>query len=197
MNGIETVAFGTLWAALFLLGALVFLLYRQVEKAYAVGTGLENVGLPPGVEAPEVEIVTSNGVGALELPSNGEITLVAFLTTSCESCVKLAEVLRRGEVHSGTAIGLVSGENDGTLRGGEDGRFRMLWLAHPPDIVRSYGVNLTPLVYVLRGKTILASKSVHSAAGLGKLLQEAQTNEAGLKGAVGSKSARSPAFSND
>lgn len=35
MNGLETIAFGTLWCVVLILGALVLLLYRQVDKSYA------------------------------------------------------------------------------------------------------------------------------------------------------------------
>lgn len=177
MSPIETAAFGTLWVVLFVLAGLVLLLYRQLEKAYAHSTGLENVGLPPGAIIPDIEVMTSDGVGPLEFPEPHELTLLAFLTASCEACSKLVGVLEEDDVFPGRVTALVSGEHRGEFDVPEDRRLTMLWLAHPPDASHSYGVTLTPHVFVLRGRTVLASKSVQSRAGLQKLLQSAQEYE--------------------
>ncbi len=178
MSGLELAAFGTLWFVLALLACLVFILYRQVEKAYGASTELQNVGLHPGVEAPDVEVVTEDGTRLLRFPAPGEIALLAFLTTTCEACVKLVGELQSGEPLPGPVIGLITGEDRGEFSGADDGRFHPLWVAHPPDIIRDYGIGITPYVYVVRGRTVLGSRSVETQAGLRELLREADEFEA-------------------
>jgi hypothetical protein len=178
MSGLELAAFGTLWFVLALLACLVFILYRQVEKAYGASTELQNVGLHPGVEAPDVEVITEDGTRPLRFPAPGELALLAFLTTTCEACVKLVRELQAGEPLPGPVIGLITGEDRGEFSGTDDGRFHPLWVAHPPDIIRDYGIGTTPYVYVVRGRTVLGSRSVETLAGVRELLREANAFEA-------------------
>jgi hypothetical protein len=178
MSGLELAAFGTLWFVLALLACLVFILYRQVEKAYAASTELQNVGLQPGVEAPDIEVITQDETELLRFPAPGELAFLAFLTTTCEACVKLVRELQSGEPLPGQVIGLITGEDRGEFSGADDGRFHPLWVAHPPDIIRDYGIGTTPYVYVVRGRTVLGSRSVETLAGLRELLREADQVEA-------------------
>jgi hypothetical protein len=184
MSSVEMVVFGALWLVLAVLAALVLLLYRQVEKAYRTTTGLENVGLPPGVEAPDVEVMTKDGVMRLTFPSEPDLTMLAFLTPTCSDCLKLVDVLKENHLFPGQILGLVSGEGRGEITDGEDGKFRALWVAHPPDVMRSYGVTTTPLVYILRGRTVLASDSVHSRAGVERLVRNALADDVVSRSAV-------------
>ena len=178
MSPVETIAFGTLWIFLLLLGALVLVLYRQVEKAYTHTTGLDNVGLPPGIDAPDLEVITEDGVAPLDFSDASDLTLVAFLRTSCDACVTLAKTLRDDRALTGRTIALVSGEDDGEFKKSGSDNIEVFWLAHPPDATRSYGVNLTPLVYIFRGRTVLAARSVHSRSGIEALVREARDYEA-------------------
>jgi hypothetical protein len=178
MSGLELAVFGTLWLVLALLACLVFILYRQVEKAYAASTELQNVGLQPGVEAPDVEVITQDTTRLLGFPAPGELAFLAFLTTTCEACVKLVRELQSGAPLPGPVIGLITGEDRGEFSGSDDGRFDPLWVAHPPDVIRDYGIGTTPYVYVVRGRTVLGSRSVDTRAGLRQLLQEADQFEA-------------------
>jgi hypothetical protein len=178
MSGLELAAFGTLWLVLALLACLVFILYRLVVKAYAASTELQNVGLQPGVEAPDVEVVAQDGTRLLGFPAPGGLALLAFLTTSCEACVKLARELQSGASLPGPVIGLITGEDRGEFSASDDGRFQPLWVAHPPDVIRDYGIGTTPYVYVVRGRTVLGSRSVETRAGLRELLQETEQFEA-------------------
>jgi hypothetical protein len=178
MSGLELAAFGTLWFVLALLACLVFILYRQVEKAYAASTELQNVGLQPGVEAPDVEVVAQDGTRLLRFPAPGGLAFLAFLTTSCEACVTLVRELQSGAPLPGPVIGLITGEDRGEFSGADRGRFHPLWVAHPPDVIRDYGIGTTPYVYVIRGRTILGSKSVEGLAGVRELLRDADAFEA-------------------
>jgi len=75
-------------------------------------------------------------------------------------------------------IGLITGEDRGEFSSADDGKFHPLWVAHPPDIIRDYGIGTTPYVYVVRGRTVLGSRSVETQAGLRELLREADQFEA-------------------
>jgi hypothetical protein len=177
VDGVQFTVFGALWVALAILTTLVLVLYRQVEKAYAATTAEESTGLAPGARAPDIEVLTAGGIGLLEFPSPRELGLLAFLTTTCEDCVDLVRLIKEERPFPGRVIGLVTGEDHGEITRSEDGSFEPYWVAHPADVVRSYGVSLTPLVYVVRGRTILASGVVRSRPGLLRLLREAENFE--------------------
>jgi hypothetical protein len=86
--------------------------------------------------------------------------------------------LQSGERLPGPVIGLITGEDRGEFSSADDGRFHPLWVAHPPDIIRDYGIGTTPYVYVVRGRTVLGSRSVETLAGVRELLREANAFEA-------------------
>jgi hypothetical protein len=174
MKSIEVVGFGTLWVILMLLGGLILLLYRQVERAYQGQTGTQVGGLMPGVEAPEIGVLADDGKQEpLRLPGPTEIALLAFVSVGCDSCTQLLNLLSGQKVFKGRAVGLVNGQ---TPRDYQVLRKKMelRWLFHPPDVTRDYGITATPTVYVLRGRTVLASKVVSTKAGLEGLLADAE-----------------------
>ena len=125
-----------------------------------------------------MEVVAQDGTRLLRFPAPGGLAFLAFLTTSCEACVKLVRELQSGAPLPGPVIGLITGEDRGEFSGADRGRFHPLWVAHPPDIIRDYGIGTTPYVYVIRGRTVLGSKSVETQAGLRELLREADQFEA-------------------
>lgn len=177
MSMFELVVFGALWLVLAALGTLVLVLYRQVEKAYAAADSIVNAGLAAGTEAPDLEVMSSEGVGPLAFPSDDELVALAFLTTSCEDCVEFVDMLRERNDFPGRVIGLVSGPDQGEISDEGVERFQALWVAHPPDIVRTWGIGTTPFAYVLRGRTIVASGSVRSRSDVEELLQQAAAFE--------------------
>lgn len=68
MSTIEIIAFGSLWLTLLALALLLLLLYRQVERAYQRASREQASGLAPGVEVPELEILTATGIETFSLP---------------------------------------------------------------------------------------------------------------------------------
>jgi len=193
MKPIEVVAFGSLWAVLVALGGLVLLLYRQVDRAYQSQAISQNAGLLPGVEAPEIEVLGDAGEEPLQFPKSGELALLAFVSAGCDACVQLLRILRDRKVFQGRAVGLVNGQTPrefAILRK----QMELKWLSHPPDITRSYGVTATPTVYVVNGRTVLASKVVSTKAGLQALLAEAHEVAERLEQNGGSVETRSEAI---
>jgi hypothetical protein len=177
MSAVEVVAFATLWIGFIGLAALVLVLYRQVEKAYAGAEAAGDTGLVPGSEIPEIEVLADVGEALLPLPDGDDPWLIAFVTTSCSACSTLLEELPRAEV-AGPKIALVSGEDTphfGTVPG-----IRYEWLAHPPDVVQSFGVVNVPMVYVVRGTTVLASGVASTTAAVDELLRQGLVNEESL-----------------
>ena len=181
MTSIEMVAFGALWAIAFVMGALLLLLYRQVEKAYRQDLQEQAGGLLPGVEAPPLEVLTDEGNVPLQLPYPGELALLAFMTTTCDACSKLLPILADDRVTDARVIVLVSGGRAADVDIPDNPRVEVLWLAHPPDATRRYGASIAPFVYVVRGRTVLASKTISTRDGVAELLDEARANEQRLR----------------
>ena len=188
MSSIEMVVFGALWAIAFVMGALLLLLYRQVEKAYRQDLQEQSGGLLPGVEAPPLEVLNDEGNVPLQLPYPGELALVAFMTTTCDACTKLLPILADDRVTDARVLTLMSGGRAADVEIPDNPRVEVLWLAHPPDATRRYGASIAPFVYVLRGRTVLASKTVSTREGVADLREDARANEERLH----DESAREP-----
>ena len=171
MTTMQTVSVAVLWIGFLLLAGLVLLLYRQVERAYN-SDAKETAALLPGVRAPDVEILDGEEIGPLAFPPEPAMSLLAFVSTTCEACVSLIDALAGLDGFDGRKTILVNGEGDGgwQRRPGLD----ILWLAHPPDVVRTYGVSAVPMVYVLRGRTIIGGGVLSTRRELGELLDEAR-----------------------
>jgi thiol-disulfide isomerase/thioredoxin len=181
MTPLEVVAFAALWLIACVLGGLVLLLYRQIERAYQLQAGQAG-GLLPGVEAPGLEIIGTEGTEPLLIPvDDSRMTVLAFMSTVCEACEKLMPALENDALVNASVIALMSGETTKWTVPSENPRVQMHWLAHPPDAVKRYGASVTPFLYVLRGRVILASKAVSTRAALKRLLDEANANEEQLR----------------
>lgn len=171
------VAFGMLWLLALLLGGLLLVLYRQVDKAYGQRDASHAGGLLPGVDAPGLEVLTANGSEPLQLPETDERVILAFMTTTCPACSTLTPILADDSFTDIPVIALMSGEENKGAVIPDSSRFQTLWLAHPPDAAHRYGATVAPFVYVLRGRTVLASKAASSKGAIAQLLEEASQNE--------------------
>lgn len=178
MNGIELVAFGALWCIFAALTALVALLYRQVERAYQRSAAVQAAGIVAGNEIPDLEVATETGVEPLEHSPDGSLAIMAFVTPECDACKALLGDLKVGFDGVDRILVLVNGETSGALR--EAVRdLEILWLAHPNDAVRHYGVTVVPLVYVVRGRMVLASGVASHGSEVNALIQRALEFEEG------------------
>lgn len=180
MTSIQTLAYITLWLVLMALAGLLLLLYRQVEKAYQESIDGEASGLLSGVRAPDIEITWDKRDQPLSFPDEQTLGLLAFVSTDCEACAKLVTAVDRRLDFDGPIIGLVNGEHNAQFPPKDLKRVELRWLAHPPDVIRSYGASSVPMVYVIRGRTVLASKVVATASGVERLIDEARGYEAAV-----------------
>ena len=119
------------------------------------------------------------------------MTLLAFVSTTCDGCVRLLAALREPEGRrlGGRVVVLVQGETNSIFEKHRAGGLEMHWIAHSPDVARDYGVNLVPLVYALSGRTVLGSRSAASVEELHALLFSAQEAQQALKPELASTSA--------
>lgn len=180
MTSIQTLAYITLWLVFMALAGLLLLLYRQVEKAYQESVGGEASGLLAGVHAPDIEVSWEKQDQPLQFPGDETLAVLAFVSTDCEACTKLVRALDRRLDFDGPLIGLVNGERNAQFPPKGLSRVELRWLAHPPDVIRSYGASTVPMVYVIRGRTVLASKVVATTSGVERLLDEARDYEAAV-----------------
>lgn len=177
MTNLELTGFVVLWLILAALTSLLALLYRQVERAYRKTAAIQAAGLLAGNVAPDLEVLTSAGVEPLALPDTDEIAVVAFVTPECDACRSLLAALADRISGVDRALALVHGETTPELRTAMD-RVEIHWLASPGDAVRDFGVTIVPLVYILRGRTILNSGTVASAVEVEELVEQGLRYEA-------------------
>jgi hypothetical protein len=178
MSTAETISAVTLWLIAAGVLALLLLLYRQVDRAYGAKTSNQATSLMPGVELPDVEIMTAEGPGFLELPAGRGPSMLAFLSSDCDRCSSLertliSEEVFEGQVHCLFIDAQAKGEPEVT-RPDNTERVRFFSAAYPPDLPRKFGLNSVPLVYVLDGKTVLAADSAASKAELAALVAKAE-----------------------
>jgi hypothetical protein len=174
---------GVLWVmALGLLG-LVLLLYRQVDRAYSGAGRAGGGGLKPGVEIQPIEILTESGdVDVLELPTQEDRYLLAFVSLDCAGCRMLVRTLADRRAFDGPALAVIV---DGVPKGKP--------VSDLPDgiptyaafggsqLKRGFGVTVVPLLYVMRDRIVLASGTVTNEQELSRLLAEADSNEESLR----------------
>jgi hypothetical protein len=175
MSPAETIAYAVLWIILFALALLVLVLYRQVEKAYRRSGQIQAAGLVPGTVAPDLEILTDDGIAPLEVSPDGQYSIFAFITTACESCARLVKELRAGVSGADRVVFLASGETREYF-GADDG-VEIQWVAHPGSAVRDWVVSVVPLVYVLKGQTVLRSGTASTRADVEALVAAAKADD--------------------
>jgi hypothetical protein len=162
MSGIQIASLSVLWVVVLLLGALVLLLYRQVDKAYRAGDSAASVPIPSGSEAPALEVFKDGRIQPLQLSAPDDFTVLAFVTASCGSCQQLMTTLSRGEgLKYRTYLLFAEGPSPRNLSTSPvptmPSNIEVRTVAHPPDIRRDYGVMSFPFVYLLRGGLIVAA----------------------------------------
>lgn len=174
MTPIETIAFATLWLVLLCLAGLVLILYRQVEKAYQRSAAVANP-LPPGTQAPPIDVLADGGGRELELPADG-LTLLVFVTTTCPACEDLLHRLTLvRESLPGRTVVLVTGEGFEEFFARSTSELSVLGVAHPADVSDGYRVSMVPMLYLLDGRTVLGASTDGSTEGLESLLATANS----------------------
>jgi hypothetical protein len=185
VNAAQTIVVVVFWFALIGLAGLILLLFRQVERAYRHTADVHQAGLLPGVEAPDIEVLVGSRIVPLGFPEDQHHVL-AFVNGDCDICAELLKELAVGGVFDGPIEALLMDASGPPIDPASlPARISIHAVAHPPDIRRSYGVSVTPFVYFMNGKTVLSARSVWTAAGLSKLVDEAQSADRELRVALG------------
>ena len=101
------------WTALFALGVLVVLMYRQLGRVFAGKTPAASIGPVLGSVAPSFDYVrVRDGSEHAFLPGGGQPSLVAFVDPTCPSCEALVESFdegaRRGELSAVRTLLVIS-----------------------------------------------------------------------------------------
>lgn len=148
MSTVETVVFAVLWFSVLTLGALLLLLYRQVDRAYRVGASSNARTLPAGSVAPPIEIVDGANTRFLDL-DGVSLSILVFLETGCPSCRELLPHMKRDE--TARIVALVSGDSASQDFSAD---CEIYWLSHPPDVIKNYGIGSYPTAYVLRDSVV-------------------------------------------
>lgn len=179
MTPAQDAVFAVLWLVVLTLGGLVLLLYSQVDKAYRSAAMHQSAGLLPGTEAPDFQILTTDGAVPLPLPAAaGDPYILAFINSACSRCKDLIEQAAKRPRSDGRIIFLLThgrGYPDIVERLPPSASLHPL--AYPEDVMREFGVTVYPFVYVMRGKTVLAGRSVVTDVDMAELLHEAAHNE--------------------
>jgi hypothetical protein len=155
MSALEVAGFGVLWFVFMILAALLVLLYRQVEKAYQAAEGDDKGALLPGVEVPDIEIIGEAGIAPLELRNHHEQMILAITSASCDACETLVRTLTDDRLFSGRRVVVIEGDAPAG-HWGAPSNVEIWALAHPPDIIRQFGVTSVPLAYVLSAGVVEA-----------------------------------------
>lgn len=152
MSSLESVVFGAMWVTVLVMGGLLLLLYRQVDRAYrSISRSMEM--LPRGSKVPAIEIINGTEFEPLELSEPNVILL--FLDTGCPSCrILLPKVSNYEGIR---VVALMSGD-------GRSQDFRaeceVYWLSHPPDVVQQFGISSFPLAYSVRDAEVALASPV-------------------------------------
>jgi hypothetical protein len=183
MTTLQTIVAAALWVSVLGLLSLVLVLYRAVDRAYQRGEDHHQGGLLPGADAPPVEILTGHGIDFLAPPSRDRPYLLGFISSDCDDCRRLLGTLAETDVWEGPSVlVLVSG---GTFDADvpEDRPIEIHPAAHPPDLQRGYGITSLPLVYVMRGETVLGVALASAPEEVAELIGEAHDVAARLDAA--------------
>lgn len=179
MSSAQALVFGILWVAVVLLGVLVLLLYREVERAYSVSPARQSAGLLPGVTLPDLEVVENAQVILLPgLRSDGRFLLV-FVKQSCDRCEPLLKTLESGKMEIRSAVIVLEGRTP-KIRRALPPPIEVYEPAYPNDVARDFGVTLVPLAYVASGGRVVATGSPTSSAELAALLERPDPTESEL-----------------
>lgn len=173
MSGLEEVTFAALWTVFAILTLLLLMLYRQVDRAYRETGSTQSAPLLAGQEAPAVEVLDGERFVNVNFDT-GRMTLLVFVSAQCEACAERMKDILSPHTFDRKTVVLVSGEGFSEYVRQVNDDFRIYWLAHPPDAMRSYGINRVPVAYMLDGRTIVASRVLASDRDLPMLEEEAE-----------------------
>lgn len=180
MTELQAAVVSVLWLVGLVIMGLLLLVYRQLDRAYGAPSVSPGVLLPVGAVAPAVEVIDEHGkdgLGWLEYRQPTEWSVLIFVDPECQACLRLLEVIHENKFDVDRFLVVASaGEIPKELVPSER-NVQWYGMTHPGNVRRDFGVHATPVVYVLKGATVLAARSVSTKAALEELLTLAAANE--------------------
>lgn len=179
MSPAQEAVFAVLWLIVLTLGGLVVLLYSQVDRAYRSDALHHSAGLRPGIEIPDFQILTTRGAVPLSLPTDDDPPYVlAFLNSGCNRCKDLLGRTAQERYSDRRTIFLLThGRGYPDVVKGLPSSASLHPLAFPEEAVRDFGITAFPFVYVVRGRRVLAGRTVVRESDMVELLAEASHYE--------------------
>ncbi len=176
MSPAQVLVFGILWVSVVLLGGLVLLLYRQVERAYSMNPARQSGGLLRGVSLPDLEVVHEASVTLLpELRSNSR-SLLLFVKQSCDRCGVALKLLESAQGEIQPIVIVLEGRTT-ELRSTLPPWFGVYEAAYPNEAARDFGVTSVPLAYITNRGRVMATGSPGNREELSSLIERADAAE--------------------
>lgn len=172
MTSVEVVSFAALWAALIALAALVVLLYRELDRAYARPEAGEMArGLPPDSPIPPLLVVKPDGSEELRLGERKALALLAILSTECEACERTMTVLQEWAATM-PVWALIAGTG-GKFQSIETPGLELYSVHNPADVAHKFLVNLVPTVFLVHGGKVRGHTGDGSSEGIKRIFEHA------------------------
>ncbi|MEX1254990.1 MAG: TlpA disulfide reductase family protein [Dehalococcoidia bacterium] len=165
MSGPWLISYIVLWGIVFLQGAVVFLLLRQLGMMY-LGTaqGVARDGLAPGTAAPEFAVQALDGRGLSLADFRGLPLLLVFGSPSCAPCKALIPDLNAfAQEYAGDlrVLFLSRGELELTQRFAEENAVEVTVAVHPDEsLPDQFKVRVTPFAHMLDAEGVVQAKGL-------------------------------------
>lgn len=185
MEGIWLVSYIVLWAAVFALGVLVLLLYRQLGIMY-LGTaeGVSRDGIDRGTAAPDFALTDQHGTVHRLSGYKGRPVMLLFGSPHCSPCrILLPQLHDWARSHSDVAVlwlNAASPEESLKFVSDTGATLPIVPFAPEENLMDSYRVRVTPFMFLLDEKGIVRAKGLaNTKAGLELYYKELKTGKQG------------------
>jgi hypothetical protein len=172
----QTIAFGILWLSVIFLGALVLLVYREVERAYSVDPKRQSGGLLEGVPLPDLEVVEGTEVVPLPGLRSEDSFLMVFVKQTCRGCESMLKILRTAQLDVRAVVVVLEGRT-AEIRLTLPSTTEVYEAAYPDDTARNYGITVVPLAYVVEGGKVLVAGSPENLSEVQSLVDRAHDHD--------------------
>jgi hypothetical protein len=149
------------WAALFVLGILVLIVYRQLGRVFAATAPSSELGPSPGTKTKAFDYLRLSDQSSRSfVPGGGAPALLAFVDPTCATCEALVESLgrakRAGEL-SGLRVLLIVSDPPEYIQISEIFRSTQFELGHPQTAIArdEYKAFATPLLVALDAEGVV------------------------------------------
>jgi methylamine dehydrogenase accessory protein MauD len=194
MSGPWLISYIVLWGIVFVQGAVIFLLLRQLGMMY-LGTaqGVARDGLAPGTPAPDFAVQALDGRGLSLADFRGLPLFVIFGSPTCGPCKALIpdlNVFAQEYASDLRVLFLSRGELEPAQRFAEENAIEVPVAVHPDEsLPDKFKVRVTPFAHVIDAEGIVQAKGLaNNRQHLDMLLSAAKLGES----TNGAKARREP-----